>query len=301
MRFSIFLGDIADAPADALCTSTNPRLSLMMGTGASVRARGGPAVMRACEGLPNLLPGMVHATTAGNLPHKIAIHCVASDASHRSSSAIVESCVANALASADAAGCTTIAIPILGTGHARLRFADAVRAMARSAAETPTRVERMIFVTNDEENVPTLRAILERAEGLRSRSSVREKSSRRPTASGRARNCVRCVSARVLESEARSVADAGPRPRSSGGEHDDRCGGGVMKTYKFSEARQNLAALLDEAASTGEVRISRRDGHSFVLRPVKTKRSPLDVPGIDSGLSGADIVKTVREGRRRVR
>ncbi|HEU4888442.1 MAG TPA: type II toxin-antitoxin system prevent-host-death family antitoxin [Thermoanaerobaculia bacterium] len=74
-----------------------------------------------------------------------------------------------------------------------------------------------------------------------------------------------------------------------------------MKTYKFSEARQNLAALLDEAASTGEVRISRRDGRSFVLRPVKTKRSPLDVPGIDSGLSGDEIVKAVREGRRRVR
>ena len=74
-----------------------------------------------------------------------------------------------------------------------------------------------------------------------------------------------------------------------------------MKTYKFSEARQNLAALLDEAASTGEVRISRRDGRSFVLRPVKTKRSPLDVPGIDSGLSGDEIVKAVREGRRRAR
>ena len=59
-----------------------------------------------------------------------------------------------------------------------------------------------------------------------------------------------------------------------------------MKTYKFSEARQNLAALLDEATSTGEVRISRRDGRSFVIRPARTKRSPLDVPGIGSGLSG---------------
>ena len=74
-----------------------------------------------------------------------------------------------------------------------------------------------------------------------------------------------------------------------------------MKTYKFSEARQNLAALLDEAASTGEVRISRRDGRSFVVRPAKTKRSPLDVPGIGIGASGDEIVKTVRAGRRRVR
>lgn len=74
-----------------------------------------------------------------------------------------------------------------------------------------------------------------------------------------------------------------------------------MKTYKFSEARQNLAALLDEAASSGEVRISRRDGRSFVIRPAKTKRSPLDVPGIGTNMSADEIVKTVRDGRRRIR
>ena len=74
-----------------------------------------------------------------------------------------------------------------------------------------------------------------------------------------------------------------------------------MKTYKFSEARQNLAALLDEAAQSGEVRISRRDGRSFVVRPAKTKRSPLNVPGIGKQVSGKEIVKIVRAGRRRAR
>lgn len=74
-----------------------------------------------------------------------------------------------------------------------------------------------------------------------------------------------------------------------------------MKTYKFSEARQNLAAVLDEAATSGEVRISRRDGRSFVIRPARTKRSPLDVPGVGVGVSGREIVKTVRASRRRVR
>ena len=33
MKTTIFTGDITDAPADAICTSTNPRLSLVMGTG----------------------------------------------------------------------------------------------------------------------------------------------------------------------------------------------------------------------------------------------------------------------------
>jgi len=74
-----------------------------------------------------------------------------------------------------------------------------------------------------------------------------------------------------------------------------------MKTYKFSEARQNLAAVLDEAESAGEVSISRRDGRSFVIRPTKTKGSPLDVPGIGARISGDEIVRTIRAGRRRVR
>lgn len=169
MRFSIFVGDIADAPAEALCTSTNPRLSLMMGTGASIRHRGGPGVMRACEALlagrKRLPPGTAHPTTAGTLPSKAAIHCIASDDSHRSSEAIVRACVAGALGCAHALGCSSVAMPVFGTGHARLRFATAAEAMVRSALETPSGVEHLIFVTNDEENVATLRPILESAAG----------------------------------------------------------------------------------------------------------------------------------------
>jgi len=165
MKFSIYLGDIADAPADAVCTSTNPRLSLMMGTGASIRARGGPEILRACESHPPLAAGAVYSTTAGALPHKLVIHCVASDSSHRSSPDIVRACVTNALACADAAGCGTIAMPILGTGHARLAFAEAASAMVRGAVETPSGVEHLIFVTNDDENIDPLRALLESATG----------------------------------------------------------------------------------------------------------------------------------------
>lgn len=165
MKFSIFFGDIADAPADAVCTSTNPRLSLMMGTGASVRARGGPEVMHACEGLAPRAPGTVHVTTAGALPHKVVIHCVASDAAHHSSIAVVRSCVVHALAAADAADCATVAMPVLGTGHARLRFADAARAMARTALDTSTHVREVKFVTNAEERVDELRAVLQETAG----------------------------------------------------------------------------------------------------------------------------------------
>ena len=72
-----------------------------------------------------------------------------------------------------------------------------------------------------------------------------------------------------------------------------------MTVYTYSEARQQLASLLDEAAREGEVRIRRRDGQVFVIRPQPRADSPLDVEGLDLGVSTAEIVELVREGRER--
>ncbi len=72
----------------------------------------------------------------------------------------------------------------------------------------------------------------------------------------------------------------------------------MSTVYTYSEARQKLAALLERAARDGEVRVRRRDGRVFVIRPEAGSRSPLDVPGIDLGLSAEEIVQFVREGRR---
>lgn len=72
-----------------------------------------------------------------------------------------------------------------------------------------------------------------------------------------------------------------------------------MKVYTYSEARRRLARLLDEARQGGEVRIKRRDGSEFALRPVERGASPLDVPGVDSGVSCAEILAAIRESRAR--
>jgi len=71
-----------------------------------------------------------------------------------------------------------------------------------------------------------------------------------------------------------------------------------MRVYSYSEARQQLAELLNRASREGEVEIHRRDGHAFVVRPATSRGSPLDVPGIDAGLSRAEILGLVRESRR---
>lgn len=70
-----------------------------------------------------------------------------------------------------------------------------------------------------------------------------------------------------------------------------------MKTYTYSEARQRLASLLDQAGREGSVQIRRQDGSTFVLQPVVATRSPLDVPGVRSSLRRGELVDLIREER----
>ena len=152
MDISIFGGDITDASADAICTSTNPRLSLMMGTGGAVRERGGFKVLRACEDITKgkaLPPGSAHATTAGALPFKIAIHCVASNETHMTSAAIIRACVWNALACAGEHGCSRVVMPVFGSGHARFKFDQALETMIDALRTAKSEVKSVLIAINE--------------------------------------------------------------------------------------------------------------------------------------------------------
>ncbi|MEZ4831422.1 MAG: type II toxin-antitoxin system Phd/YefM family antitoxin [Caldilineaceae bacterium] len=50
-----------------------------------------------------------------------------------------------------------------------------------------------------------------------------------------------------------------------------------MQIYTYSEARQKLVSLLDQALTEGDVLIRRRNGTLFLLRPEEMTSSPLDV------------------------
>lgn len=71
-----------------------------------------------------------------------------------------------------------------------------------------------------------------------------------------------------------------------------------MREFTYSEARQAFSTVLDCARQDGAVRIRRRDGQLFILRPELRAGSPLDVDGINLNLSADDIVALVHEGRR---
>jgi hypothetical protein len=53
------------------------------------------------------------------------------------------------------------------------------------------------------------------------------------------------------------------------------------------------------ARREGSVRIRRKDGRVFVLRPETVSGSPLDVPGVNLTLTREEIVDFVRAGRKK--
>ena len=74
-----------------------------------------------------------------------------------------------------------------------------------------------------------------------------------------------------------------------------------MQVYTYSEARQKLAEVLEQAESSGKVVIRRKDGRTFALVPEKSLSSPLDVPSVKADISTQEIVDIIREGRERGR
>ena len=74
-----------------------------------------------------------------------------------------------------------------------------------------------------------------------------------------------------------------------------------MTEYTFSEARQKLASILDKARREGSVRIRRRDGQVFVVKPERPQQSPLDVSGVDLHMERSEILDLIAESRRKAK
>ena len=71
-----------------------------------------------------------------------------------------------------------------------------------------------------------------------------------------------------------------------------------MKVYTYSEARQRLSELLDQARKE-EVVIQRRGGDSFSVILRRPTKSPFDVPPIKTKATTRDIIEAVRASRER--
>lgn len=71
-----------------------------------------------------------------------------------------------------------------------------------------------------------------------------------------------------------------------------------MKTFTYSQARQNLSDVLNKAKSD-DVLIRRRGGDVFRVIQVLQEGSPFDVKGVKTKVPTKDILSAIREGRKR--
>ncbi|MDI6803410.1 MAG: type II toxin-antitoxin system Phd/YefM family antitoxin [Bacteroidota bacterium] len=72
-----------------------------------------------------------------------------------------------------------------------------------------------------------------------------------------------------------------------------------MNTYSVTKAKKNLERLLEQSKKKGIVKIKREDGRIFVLKPENNNSSPLEVDGIDLKIDTDEIIKIIRESRKR--
>ncbi len=72
-----------------------------------------------------------------------------------------------------------------------------------------------------------------------------------------------------------------------------------MTIYTFSEARQKFASILNQAVIEGEVLVRRKDGSSFIIKPIERTESPLNVQGINIKMTSDEIIDILHEIRER--
>jgi O-acetyl-ADP-ribose deacetylase (regulator of RNase III) len=129
-----------------------------------VREQGGLSILRECEAIvaasAPLPAGSVHVTSAGTLPYKKIIHCVASDRNHDSSPAIIRACVTGALAAAEREGIVRLAMPVFATGHAHFRFRESLAAMREALRSASTNVAEVIVVVDEEDRAEIAAAVI---------------------------------------------------------------------------------------------------------------------------------------------
>jgi hypothetical protein len=71
-----------------------------------------------------------------------------------------------------------------------------------------------------------------------------------------------------------------------------------MKVYTYTQAREHLAALLEEARQD-EVIIRRRNGEQFSIVLRRHGSSPFDVAPVQTRATTQDILDAIRESRER--
>lgn len=155
MEFRLVQGDIASQSADVLVNAAGTSLQMGSGVaGAIRRAADGPINAAAVEQGPIDL-GEVAVTDGFELDAEYVIHAAAMP--HYDDGRATEESIAtaarNALAKAEEIGCTSLVMPVLGTGAAGFAFRDGARILCEAILDyeaTTLEDVRVIAYSDDE-------------------------------------------------------------------------------------------------------------------------------------------------------
>ena len=156
-------GELIKQPVEAIVIAANRRGVIGTGAAGSVRVAGGPAIEReAMEQAPLALGGAV-ATTSGKLAERgvaVVIHAVVTERLAEASTLdLVRRATVAAFALAEERRVRSLAFPAVGsgTGPQQLRTDAVAEAVVDEAIahlrRTQTRLDRIVFVARDEDDV----------------------------------------------------------------------------------------------------------------------------------------------------
>lgn len=126
---SLFQGDIAAVPAEAVVNAANSRLWMGGGVAGAIKRAGGGEIEREAMSLGPRACGDAVVTGAGRLAAHYVIHAVTMAPGGPSNPAVVRRATGNALLRCAELGVRSVAFPVLGTGAGGLAVPDAARAM----------------------------------------------------------------------------------------------------------------------------------------------------------------------------
>jgi len=73
----------------------------------------------------------------------------------------------------------------------------------------------------------------------------------------------------------------------------------MTMTYSYEKAKKSFDLIFKKAALDGKVAI-RKDNQIYILMPASKNVSPLDVEGVDMGVTSEDIINFIHESRNKL-
>ncbi|MFC7226241.1 macro domain-containing protein [Salinirubellus salinus] len=157
MEFEVIRGDITAQSVDAIVNAANTHLRMGGGVAGAIREAAGPAIQtEATERGPIGLGEAIH-TDGYDLPAAYVVHAATMEPGGRATERSIRDATRNALAEADALGCSSVVLPALGCGIAGFDLKHGARVLFEElAAYEPATLESVAVVGYGESAFETL-------------------------------------------------------------------------------------------------------------------------------------------------